>query len=145
MFTQVAKPSWFTTIITYSRYMIARWVPSTEIAAFVETITSKIPSGTLFGKKYQICYLYYFLFNTQPFTRIFLFVFVYMYLHLNFMILKHILYLHLSPLYPDEQPFKQLPLIKWHWSSPKQCPQSWRQSGPKVPVGHSYNEMNVIL
>lgn len=77
---------------------------------------------------------------------VFLFFFlVYMYLHLNFMIFKHVRYLHLSPLYPDEHPFKQFPLIKWHWSSRKQCPHSWRQLGPKVPVGHSYNAMNVIL
>lgn len=144
--TRFTRPSCFTTFIAYSRYMIARWVSSTVNVACVQTVTSKIASGTLFGKKYQICYLYYFLFNTTIYTNMFSFFFlIYMYLHLNFMIFKHVRYLHLSPLYPDEHPFKQFPLIKWHWSSRKQCPHSWRQLGPKVPVGHSYNAMNVIL
>lgn len=90
--------------------------------------------------------IYIISFSTQPFTRIcFPFFFVNMYLDLNCLILKHVRYLHLSPLYPDEHPFKQFPLIKWHWSSRKQCPHSWRQLGPKVPEGHSYNAMNVIL
>lgn len=136
--TLVTRPSCFTTFIAYSRYMIARWVSSTISAAFVRTVTSKIVSGTLLGKK--ISNLLFILFPFQHnhlHEYVFLFILVYMYLDLNFLILKHVRYLHLFPLYPDEHPFKQFPLIKWHWSSRIQCPHSWRQLGPKVPIGHS--------